>query len=185
MARNPLTPLRSGAGFLGADPFLSLHREVNRLFDDVLHGPAQGAQSSAGSFIPAHLNVSETANDIRITAELPGVNQDDIEINLDNNILTVRGEKRFERADEKENFHFVERSYGTFQRSVQLPYRVDPGQVQARFDNGVLTVVVPKSRMQDPSRRIQIQGGSGAGQGAGSGEDHPSNSPEPSEENKG
>jgi len=185
MARNPLTPIRSGAGFLGADPFLSLHREVNRLFDDVLHGPAQGAQSSAGSFIPAHLNVSETANEIRITAELPGVNQDDIEFNLDNNILTIRGEKRFERTDEKENFHFVERSYGTFQRSVQLPYRVDPGQVQARFDNGVLTVVVPKSRMQDPSRRIQIQGGSGASQGAGSGEDQPSNSPEPSEQNKG
>lgn len=161
MARNPLTPFRLGAGPLGgADPFLSLHREMNRLFDDVFRGAQAGPHESAGTgFVPAHLNVSETATVIRITAELPGVSQDDVEITLDDNMLTIRGEKRFENKDEKENFHFVERSYGTFQRSLRLPFPADPEQVQAAFNNGILTVTIPKSKAQDRSRRIQIRGG--------------------------
>ena len=125
MARNPLTQFRSGSGLLGGgDPFLSLHREMNRLFDDAFRGmPAQGS-ATGGSFVNAHMNVSETDNEIRITAELPGVAEKDIDVTLDDDILTIRGEKRFEQSDEKENFHFVERSYGTFQRSLRLPFPV-------------------------------------------------------------
>jgi HSP20 family protein len=171
MARNPLTPFRSGGGLLGgADPFLSLHREMNRLFDDVFRGmPAGGAQGGTGQFIQAHMNVSETDKEIRITAELPGVSQDDVEVNLDDDVLTIRGEKKFEQQDEKENFHFVERSYGTFQRSVRLPFPVDPEQVRASFENGVLTVMLPKSALQERARKIQIQGGGTRTAGAGGG----------------
>jgi HSP20 family protein len=68
------------------------------------------------------MNVSETDKDIRITAELPGVSQEDVDVKLDDDVLTIRGEKKFEQENEKENFHFVERSYGTFQRSLRLPF---------------------------------------------------------------
>jgi len=137
---------------------------MNRLFDDVFRGASAGPHESAGTgFVQAHLNVSETATDIRITAELPGVSQDDVEITLDDNMLTIRGEKRFKNKEEKENFHFVERSYGTFQRSLRLPFPPDPEHVRADFDNGVLTITISKSKAQDRSRRIQIQGAAAPG----------------------
>lgn len=167
MARNPLTPFRSSLGMLGGnDPFLSLHREMNRLFDDVLRGSSstgQGGQGGSGSFINAHMNVSETDKEVRLTAELPGVTEQDVDVSLDDDILTIRGEKKLERKDDNENFHFMERSYGTFQRSLRLPFPVNPDQVQARFDNGVLTVTLPKTAQQERSRRIRIQGQSARG----------------------
>jgi HSP20 family protein len=170
MARNPLTASRPGFGVPGGnDPFLSLHREMNRLFDDVLRGAAvpamTGSQGDVGSFVNASMNVSETDKEVRITAELPGVTEQDIDVSLDDDVLTIRGEKKFERTDEKETFHFVECSYGTFQRSLRLPFPVDPEQVQAHFENGVLTVTVPKTGRQERSRRIQVQSRGAGGQG--------------------
>jgi HSP20 family protein len=171
MARNPLTPFGSGMGTPGgSDPFLSLHREMNRLFDDVLRGTGLPAatgnqgQGRVGNFVNASMNVSETENEIRITAELPGVTEQDIDVSLDDDVLTIRGEKKFERTDDKENFHFVERSYGTFQRSLRLPFPVAPEQIQARFENGVLTVTLTKTGRQERSRRIQVQGRGAGGQ---------------------
>ena len=151
MARNPMTPFRPGGGMFPGDPFLSLHREMNRLFDDVFRGTGLPAatgsqgQGDVGTFVNASMNVSETDKEIRITAELPGVTEQNIDVSLDDDVLTIRGEKKFERKDDKENFHFVERSYGTFQRSLRLPYAVDSEQVQASFENGVLTVTLPKT----------------------------------------
>src|SRR5215207_1187698 len=122
MARNPLSPYRTGGligGGFGNDPFLSLHRDMNRLFDDVLRGstgqmPGQGQGAEAGMMMP-HMDVSETDQELRICAELPGVNEEDVEVRLEDNVLVIRGEKKFERKEEKENYHFSERSYGTFQ----------------------------------------------------------------------
>lgn len=174
MARNPITSFRPGSEMFPGDPFLSLPREMNRLFYDMLRGgglPAmtgsQG-QSDVGTFVNTSMNVSETDKEIRITAELPGVSEQDIDVSLDNDVLTISGEKKFEHKDDKENFHFVERSYGTFQRSLKLPYVIDPEQVQAKFENGILIVTVQKTGRQERSRRIQVQGqGQGAaGQGA-------------------
>jgi HSP20 family protein len=166
MARNPLSPFRPGGpaerGY-GEDPFMSLHREMNRLFDDVFRGSLIGSRGGAGQggshFVQAHMDVSETENEVRICAELPGVSQDNVDVTLDDDVLTIRGEKKLERKDEKENYHFVERSYGTFQRSLRLPFAVEPEQVKAEFNNGVLTVTVPKTQAQQRSHRIQIQGG--------------------------
>lgn len=169
MARNPLTPYRSGGSLLGGDPFLSLHREMNRLFDDVLRGTALTSGGQGGpALIAPQLNVSETDSDIRITAELPGVTENDVHVELNDDVLVIRGEKKVERKEEKERFHFVERSYGTFQRALQLPFPVDPEQVQANFENGVLTVTLPKTAQQQRSRRIQVQAG-GGGQSGGQG----------------
>jgi HSP20 family protein len=170
MARNPMTPFRPGGGMVPGDPVLSLHREMNRLFDDVFRGAglpaATGSQGQGGgTFVNASMNVSETDKEIRITAELPGVTEQDIDVSLEDDMLTIRGEKKFERTDDKENFHFVERSYGTFQRSLRLPFSIDSEQVQASFENGVLTVTLPKTGRQERSRRIQVQGRGAAGQG--------------------
>lgn len=172
MARNPMTPFRPGGGMVPGDPFLSLHREMNRLFDDVFRSASLPAasgshgQGDVGTFVNTSMNVSETEKEIRITAELPGVTEQDIDISLDDDVLTIQGEKKFERTDDKENFHFVERSYGTFQRSLRLPYAINPEQVQASFENGVLTVTVPKIGRQERSRRIQVQGRGAGGPGA-------------------
>ncbi|KMO40196.1 type III effector protein [Methylobacterium variabile] len=183
MARNSLTPSRSG-GLLGrGDPVLSLYGEMNRLFDDVFRGaglPASAGQGpGAGRFIDANLNVSETAQEIRVTAELPGVTDKDIDVSLDDDILTIRGEKTFEerQGGEKESYHIVERSYGTFQRSLRLPFTVDPDQVKASFEHGVLTVTLPKTAQQERVRKIQVQGSSGEQNGsAGRGSDAASQS---------
>jgi HSP20 family protein len=147
---------------VGGDPFLTLHREMNRLFDDVLRGaavPAGGQSGSEGGVLLApHMDVSETEKELRIRAELPGVSEKDIDISLNDDVLTIRAEKRQERKEEREGVHFSERSFGTFQRSLRLPFQVNPDQVQARFENGVLSVTLPKTQPQERSRRIQVQG---------------------------
>jgi len=161
MVRNALSPL--GVSY-GRDPFLSLQREMNRLLDDALRGfggLTAGGQQQAGAMVEARMNVSETENELRITAELPGVDEKDVDVTLDGDVLMIRGEKKFEqeRGGQKENYYFVERSYGSFQRSLQLPYSVKPEDVKADFRNGVLTLTLPKSDQQQRSRKIQIGAG--------------------------
>jgi HSP20 family protein len=134
---------------------------MNRLFDDVYRSGVPTAKGgSVGDLLDTNINVSETENEIRVTAELPGVSEDDIDVRLDDDVLTIRGEKKFERSEggEKEDYHFVERSYGTFQRSLRLPTHVEPDKVQANCDNGVLKITLPKSQHQERTRRIQVQG---------------------------
>lgn len=168
MARNALTPY--GSVFGGTDPFLSLHREVNRLFDDMMRSgaPAEGRSfgGQEGGMLSARMNVAETDNEFRITAELPGVREEDVDLTMNDDLLTIRAEKRFEqeRGGEKENYHFMECAYGTFQRSLRLPYSVNPDEVRADFKNGVLTVTVPKSAQAQRARRIQIGAAGQAGQ---------------------
>ena len=174
MARNPLSPFRGGGlmgGGFGGDPFMSLHRQMNRLFDDVLRDstgqmPSSQGQGGEGGMLMPHMDVSETDKELKVCAELPGVSEKDIDVRLEDDVLVIRAEKKFERKDDKENYHFMERSYGTFQRALRLPGPVEPEQVQASFENGVLTVTVPKTEQQERSRRIQI-GGSRSGESGG------------------
>ena len=161
MARVPSLFSPGGLMMGGGDPFLTLHREMNRLFDDVARGPVQpgGGQTGQGSLLVPHMDVSETDKELRIQAELPGVNENDVEVSVNEDVLTIRAEKKQERKEDREGVHVSERSYGTFQRAIRLPFQVNPDEVQARFENGVLQVTVPKTAAQDKSRRIQIQGG--------------------------
>lgn len=163
MARVPsLFSPGSLLGVGGSDPFLTLHREMNRLFDDVLRGGSVSSGGQGGSqgsvLLAPHMDVSETDKEVRIQAELPGVSENDIEVSLNEDVLTIRAEKKQERKEEREGVHFSERAFGTFQRSLRLPFQVNPDQVQARFENGVLNVTLPKTQLQERSRRIQIQG---------------------------
>jgi HSP20 family protein len=141
-----------------AAPFHLLHREVNRLFDDLLrhHSALPASTEQQGPLMPS-IDVSETDGEVRIRAELPGVSESDIDVSLDGDVLIIRGEKKFERKDDKENYHVVERSYGTFQRALRLPWPIDSEKVSADFNNGILTVTLPKGAEPEKSRKIPVQ----------------------------
>jgi len=137
-------------------PLLSLHREVNRLFDDVFRGlatPAFGSFQSGLSW--PHVELRETENEIGVTAELPGLDEKDIEITIEEGALTLSGEKRSEHDDKDR--HYSERSYGRFERRIGLPQGIDRDKVSATFKNGVLTVNLPKTEAANENiRRIPI-----------------------------
>ncbi|SMF59356.1 HSP20 family protein [Xaviernesmea oryzae] len=142
------------------DPFLSLHREVNRLFDDVFRGlgtslPSFGNGSAFSTGWP-NVEISDTDKEIKVTAEVPGLEEKDIEVLLNDGVLTLRGEKRSETEDKDRQFS--ERYYGRFERRIPLGVEVKDDQVEARFKNGVLTVTLPKSeKAQSQVKRIAIK----------------------------
>jgi len=157
MARHSLMPLAGNV--ISRDPFWSLQRSMNKLFEDAFRGsPAVGDAGDLYSVMP-QLNISETDREFRVTAELPGVAEKDVDVTLDDDVLTIRGEKKLEKREEKENYHVVERSYGQFQRSIRVPHSVKGEQVQARVENGVLTIVLPKNQAQEKARHIEVKGG--------------------------
>jgi HSP20 family protein len=140
------------------DPFLQLHREMNRLFDDTLREVGGGNGARGGALMPS-LDVHDTDDGIEVSAELPGVAKDDIDLSLDGDVLTICGEKKNERKDEQA--HVVERSYGSFRRSVQLPFTPDPAKVRADCENGVLKIRLPRGAEQERSKKIPIGGTAG------------------------
>ena len=152
MASRFPTPFSPGRGLWGRDPFLQLHREVNRLFDDTFRDWGEGDQRSL--LAAPRLDVHEQDNMLEISVELPGVDQKDVELSLDQDVLTIRGEKRNERKDKQA--HITERSYGSFQRAIQLPFAPKADEVSADFRDGVLTVSIPRQEQQERSRRIEI-----------------------------
>ena len=164
MARNQMSIFTPGSLMAGTDPFLMLHREMNRLFDDALcSGGGGGSASQGGLMLAPHMDVSETDKKVQVQAELPGVSENDIEVSLNEDVPTLRAEKKQERREERGGVHLSERSYGTFQRSLRLPFPVNPDQVQAQFENGVLRITLPKTQPQERTRRIQVQGAQSAG----------------------
>jgi len=153
----------TGLAQQGNDPFNMLQREVNRVFDEVFRGlPAisRGA-GTMGGFVPT-LDVRETDQGLEISAELPGMSEHDIELRLEGDLLTLSGEKKDEHVQDEGGLHLTERNFGRFQRAFRLPYRVDPGQVRARFDKGILHIILPRPQEQQAGGRIQIHSASGA-----------------------
>lgn len=141
-----------------ASPVFSLRREIDRLFDDTFGG---SGGRSATTWSPA-VDVRESQNELSLAFEIPGMTPDQVEVTTDNGVLTVRGEKREERKEGDEGqFHLVERSYGTFSRSFQLPKNLDESKIDASFENGVLTVRIPKAALPQP-KRIEINATKGA-----------------------
>jgi HSP20 family protein len=152
-------------------PFFQLHREVNRLFDDIFNrfdagmpslvGRAPSWAGGAWSGGWPSLEVNATDNEVRVSAELPGIDEKDIEVLVDNDVLTIRGEKKSENEDQGQGRRFSERYYGRFERSLALPFEVDEAKAEASFKNGVLTVTIPKSATaKDTAKRIAINAGS-------------------------
>ena len=156
---------RTPAAYRDVDPFMALHSEVNRLFDDVFRGfdlPSFGrfatwpsSRSSAWSMNWPNVEITEGDKEFRVIAEVPGLEEKDMEILLDDGVLTLRGEKKSE-AEEKER-QFSERFYGRFERRIPLGPEVEEDRVAANFKNGVLTVTLPKTeRAQSKAKRIAI-----------------------------
>ena len=127
-----------------SQPFLSLQREIDRLFDDFTRGfPTLSMMPPGGMLMPV-TDVTETDKEIEISAELPGLEDKDVQINLSDNVLTIKGEKKAEKERKEKDFRMVERSYGAFERTIELPEGVNPDSIKATIAKGVLTVTVPK-----------------------------------------
>jgi HSP20 family protein len=132
-------------------PVFGLRREIDRLFDDTF-----GRGEGMSTWSPA-VDVRETDNEMRLDVEVPGMKPDDIEVTAENGVLTISGEKKSERkeGDEKSRYHVVERSYGSFSRSFQLPKGLDESKIEADCDSGILSIHIPKAALPQP-KKIQI-----------------------------
>lgn len=144
------------------NPFVHLHRQMNDLMERFFHDWEAPIDSSvpsplagASGFNTPAIDVTETDDELQVTADLPGMNEKDVEVELDEQALVLRGEKRMDREEKKRNWHISERSYGSFQRTIPLPSGLDPARIRASFKNGVLTVRLPKT-LEAKSRRRTI-----------------------------
>jgi len=129
----------------------AFHNHVSRLFDDAWR---RSDATEPRSWYPA-VDLAETENEFKIVAELPGLTRDDVKITVNDDVITLRGTKQSETISNEDNWSQVERTYGAFERSFRLGGSVDKSKVKARFENGVLTVVLPKSEESRP-REISI-----------------------------
>jgi HSP20 family protein len=123
----------------------SFRREMDRLFDRFFEDWPFRVSAEEGRWAPS-VDVSETPKEVVLKAELPGMDSKDIEVSVQGNVLTLRGERKKEQEDKGENFHRIERSYGAFSRSIQLPADVDAAKVNATYKDGVLKINLPKTK---------------------------------------
>jgi HSP20 family protein len=153
-----LIPVGRERGIAGvASPFMSLQREIDRLFDDFTRGlPSIPTFGGNGAGLMPSMDVTETDKEIEVTAELPGLEEKDVQINVADNLLTIRGEKRAEKEEKDKNYRLVERSYGAFERTLDLPDGVNADAIKASISKGVLKVTVPKPAPAQ-SKKIEVK----------------------------
>ncbi len=136
----------------------NLQRRMERLFDEMV---GQGLwrngddQSLRGAWAPA-INIMEKDDSMLITADLPGLNPEDVEVTVEQGVLNIRGERKFEEASEGETYHRVERHYGVFERTFTLPNSIDTDRIEAKFENGVMVLTLPKREESKP-RSVKIE----------------------------
>lgn len=139
-------------------PFERLHEEMDRLFDDFLPQIAGGREASLPVGVLGSVDLSESDDALELTADLPGMEEKDIDVTLRDGSLVIRGERKHEAEEKKKNYYRTERAYGAFSRTVPLPCDVEEDGVKAEFKKGVLTVRLPKSRSaRENERKIAIQ----------------------------
>jgi HSP20 family protein len=142
------------------DPFrelATLQTRVNGLFQD--YGRGQDELTATSSFVPA-VDVYEDEHKVTLKLEVPGINEQDLDIRVENSTLTVRGERKFEKEEKEENFHRIERRYGSFARSFTLPNTLDTDNVQAKYEHGLLKIELAKRAEAKPKQiKVNISGG--------------------------
>jgi HSP20 family protein len=126
-----------------SSPFATLQREIDWLFDRFNRGFPTFLGNSVNGLVPS-MDVTETDKEIEITAELPGLEEKDVQINVSNDVLSIRGEKKAEKEEKDKNYRLVERSYGSFERTLELPEGVNADAITANISKGVLKVTIPK-----------------------------------------
>lgn len=132
--------------------FATLQDQVNRIFNETVR--THGDESALTTWAPA-VDIHETPNELVVKADLPDVDEKDIDVRVENNLLTIRGERKFEKSVPAENYLRVERTYGAFSRSFSLPNTVNPESIRAEYKNGVLTVSLPKREESKP-RQVKV-----------------------------
>ena len=159
-------------------PYMELRRQMDRLFDDFMHGwpSARGFGSHPFDFdrlveplglsgaksdaINVRFDVSESDDSVEITAELPGIDESDVDVTLNDGVMTIKGEKKAESEKKEKDYHLSERHYGSFLRSFRLPETVDAEKVKATFDKGVLAITLPKrAEAKRQQKKIAISKG--------------------------
>ena len=141
-----LTPFRG---------FETMRRDMDRLWDSFLEGGLQRRTGEAEEWFP-FLDVAETKNELVVKAEVPGMDPKDIDVSLSDGVLTIKGEKRQAKEEKEADYHLVERSYGAFTRSVQLPKEVKGDKISASYKNGILKITLPKSE-EAKKKEIKIK----------------------------
>lgn len=142
-------------------PFTELHQRMDDLFSEFFDGFGTGlSRFEARQTITPSIDVSETDEEVRVTADLPGMDEKDIQVSLDNDLLTIKGEKKQEQEEKKRNYYMVERSYGEFRRVIPVPASVEKDKVKAAFKKGVLTITLPRTpEMKARKRTVEISAG--------------------------
>jgi HSP20 family protein len=150
------TTERRGALRSPAGSFLSLQREIDNLFNEFTRDwPSLKGTTSE---LAPHMDVVEKDSHVEITVELPGIEEKDVEVSLTDDILTIHGEKKAEKEEKTENRYLVERSYGAFSRSIQVPPGTKPDDIKASMAKGVLTVTLPKTAKAQPeAKKIEVK----------------------------
>lgn len=145
-----------------SDVFSTLHQEIDHVFNQFAGGRRKpfGQLTAGNGKLSPRVNLSETDKEIDVTVELPGVEEKEIDVNLTDDILTIKGEKKIEAEESEGDYKIIERSYGSFERSMRLPCEVNSDKVEATFKNGVLTVKLPKSpESTAKTQKIAIKAG--------------------------
>jgi len=141
------------------DPYrdvVTLRERMNRLFDDAFSSREQG-DLTAGTWSPS-VDIHEKDKELVLTAEIPGVKEEDVDVEIEDNVLTLRGKKEFEKETKEEDYHRIERSYGSFYRSFTLPTNVDRDKIEANFDDGLLRITMPKKPELKPKKVNVLKG---------------------------
>lgn len=137
-------------------PLSALQSEINRVFDSVFNSDIESFGDRLLSFTP-RMDIFESEKELTVTAELPGMEQKDVEIHFEGDQLTIRGEKRAEKEEKEKDYYRMERSYGSFSRSIRLPLDVDQDRASATFKNGVLRIILPKKEGGVSKKKIEIR----------------------------
>jgi len=144
-------------GRMDVDPFALLERRMNHLFGDFFGSRFPDPWGKNGDSFAPQIDLSDNGSELRITAELPGLDEKDVEVTMAENLLTLKGEKKEEVEKEKGDHYYCERSYGSFERSVRLPNGVDTDKATAKFKKGVLQITIPKKpEAKAASRKLEL-----------------------------
>ena len=133
----------------------NIQNEINRLFSELAASPPESRDLAETAWSPS-VDISETEHEIVLVAELPGIDQKDLKVDVQDNVLTLSGEKKQTKETKEKNFHRIERSYGAFHRSFALPVEVDVAKVKAVYKDGLLNIILPKAEVSKP-KQIDIQ----------------------------